>query len=1254
MKIRKSLLILGLSLGTLISSSLVSCSEGGGDITQGVNFNIEVGEYDESAGKVYLSCTSGNLNVVQEVNVIIIPSEGHKVISIKFNGTSLDPNTLEFNVKPTIGFNTLDVIFDEDILQETPTDNFTVRIETSIGGTISADKTSGKVGETINLKVVPEEGYTLSSLVINNTIVDPNTRIFTAIEGENVVRGIFTNPTKIFTISVTSQGNGHISVDKLSGIVGETVYFSVEPDNGYELSRIVINGDTVDNTTRSFNPIEGTNRLNVVFKQIETTPIPGAYVPNFKVELSVSSPSISIGEEIVVVATSTDENIQGIFNYEISSGSEFIDLNTDTGVVTGRANGTATIRATCLNMDPNLSVEKRSKTISVTVDGTAKVATGAFNYSDLSYKEKLDILGKLEKYAVDNHLTGITLAENGGYVMYSDRLVRPVNEYVPGYGMGILSEGNITEPMENESNDDWKMYYHIYGGLINKLNINCFDDISDEPLNLYKYIASGYYGKKLNKNKYNPDTGKTEVGYDWYPVLAKAKPGTDGAKEENFMPQPLDLNSQTNLATQYKVYLKTGEDGLVYNTASTKPEREKWKGRDVELEDYVTPFMLVLNGYLNLERSSQYISDSNNATLKGAKAFYDATHADTVNGGNVGDKSIQNLFYNLVGIKMDEEESSITFTFNTPVDQFTAMTNLSSTLNSPIPLEFIEELGNEYANATSMEEAKKGNDIYKNAMQWVYGAVNSNDYNYTPVDNVLSLGPYMLEAVDSTYNVYERNDKWFEFKSSDSTISSRYKIEGVKIQYIQAAASDPNAAFETFIHTGTLDAVSIPKDYMDQYISDPRTATMQGDSTFRLNLNTCTQAERDELFKDTKLLNDYTCKPLMANDDFVNALSFAIDRETFATKRGLKPSQSYFSSSYFWNPEKGYSYNETAQHKAAIAEYSPETYGYNKELATELFDRAIAAEIAAKHYNSYKDHETIDIYWMNTTDTREYGNEIAKYFEDAFKETKAYKYGFRIEFVNHNGTTNPNEIYTRMANGQFDLAFGYTNDEQFDPFGSMESFKSDNSSGSTLNWGIDTSSIEDDKIIYDGKIWSFDALWTAATKGVIVESDGSINKEPVRLEITSTLGSPADAEEVSYPAWKLSYRFTNHVPNSGLSFKVFADSIRKKDETVTISVSYKPKGETTSKTISFNVYYEDGYIIRNGVDTNTGTFEYNANFSIILPKMLNQETTGGQIEDEIDLTACDSLSVTIFATYYTEIKSIPVATTLTSANFKVI
>ena len=982
------------------------------------------------------------------------------------------------------------------------------------------------------------------------------------------------------------------------------------------------------------------------------TPTPETYVPGFEVELSVGADSISVGEEVAIIATSTDENIEGVFAYSVLSGGEFIDLNTDNGVVTGKADGTATVQVTCLNMDPNKSAEEKTKTISVTVKGTPETAKGAVNYVGLSYEEKLDILGKLEKYAVDNHLTGVTLFENGGYVMYSDRVTRPVNEYVTGYGMGILSEGDITEPMEGETNENWKMYYHSYGGTTNKQNFNYLDDTGSESSDLYGYIASTYYGQKLNKNKYNPDTGKTEVGYDWYPVLAKTKPGTDGTKEEDFMPQPLNLNTQTNLATQYKVYLKTGKDGLKYNTGSTKPERQKWKGKDVKLEDYVTPFMLLLNGKIGLARNADYISDSNNATFKGAKAFSDATGADEVKGGDV--EAQKETFKRLVGIVTNEEESSITFTFNTPVNQFTAMTNLSSTLNSPIPLEFVKELGNEYAAKSNKEEDKQSNKIYENAMKHVYGTVNSLDNSYTPVDNVLSLAPYMLEAVSSTYNVYKRNDEWVEFKSSDPTIASRYKIKGVKIEYISAAASNPNAAFTAFINAGTLDAVSIPKDYMSQYVNDPRTTTTEGDSTFKLNLNTATQKEWDKLFEDTKGESDYTCKPLMANDDFISALSFAIDRETYATKRGSVPSQSYFAPSYLWEPEKGYSYDKTAQHKAAIAEYSPETYGYNKDLAIELFDRAITAEIAAKHYNGYKDSEEIVIHWMNPTDPQEYGDELTKYFDDAFKETQAYKNGFRINFKNEKGTNNYQDVYDRMGKGQFDLAFGSVSGMQLDPLGFMEVLKSDNTSGFTLNWGPDTSSMEEDKIIYDGKEWSFDGLWTAATKGAIVESDGGVNKEPVKLETTSTSGRPSDAgSEVAYEAWKLSYRFTTDVQESGLSFKLFAESARKSDESITVSISYKPKGETAPKTAVFNAYYGAAFKVRDGADANTGIFKTMTNFDIYLPKVLNQSTTGGQVGQTIDLSTCDSVTVTIYATYYMEIGNIPVATTLTAANFKV-
>ena len=972
-----------------------------------------------------------------------------------------------------------------------------------------------------------------------------------------------------------------------------------------------------------------------------TPPIGDTQIDGFTVALSGSN-EIVVGETVNVVATSSTSGVDGIFTYDVTEGTSFVKVN-DNGTVTGVAPGTATITVTCLNLKEGVAESERTKTATVTVTGTAESTNGnAYNYVASSYEEKLDILGKLEKYAVDNHLTGITLFENGGYVMYSDRIERPTNEYITGYGMGILSEGRITEEMAAETNQNWKMYYHSYGGTTNKQNFNYLDDTGSESADLYGYISSTYYGQKLNSER---------NGYDWYPVLAKVNPETG-----NFMPQALNENSATHLATQYKVYLKTGDDGLVYNTLSTKPGRqENFAGRGVELEDYATPFMLLLNGKIGLARNTDYTSDSNNATLKGARAFSDLTKSAN-DGGDV--ETYKNTFYSLVGLKLNEQENSITFTFNTPVNQFTAMTNLSSTLNSPIPLAFIEQLATECGDTNP-------NTKYGTAMKDAYGTVNTHNQSFTPVDNVLSCAPYVLEAVDSTYNVYKRNTKWVEFNNSvpqyDDTVRNRYSIAGIKINYLQGAASDPNYAFTQFEKAGTLDAISIPKAFMTQYINDPRTTITEGDSTFKLNLNTATQAEWDVLFEDSKAESDYDCKPLMSNDNFVNALSFAIDRETYATKRGSVPSQSYFAPGYLWEPEKGFSYDETPQHKAAIAEYSPETNGYNLDLAVQLMDQAITEEINKGSYTGYGDSETIDIYWMNTTDTQEYGEELVGYFNDAFERTNAYSSGFRINFVNHNGSTNYQDVYDRMGRGQFDLAFGSVSGMQLDPLGFMEVLKSDNTSGFTLNWGIDTSEINTETgncVYYDGKYWSFDGLWTAATKGALIDDNGKVEKDPIKLSRPSNKVGEAtiQGQTSTFDAWDVYLNFTQQVQATGVSFKAFADASRKEDEYATVTITYRPSGSRTSSTVVLNANLDQLMVYSPTALEEDGTFRSKtAGFDLYIPKVLNANSTFGQVADNnaVDLNSASEVTITVYATYYMTINDVPVSTTLTTTAIKI-
>lgn len=965
-----------------------------------------------------------------------------------------------------------------------------------------------------------------------------------------------------------------------------------------------------------------------------TPPIGDTQIDGFTVALSGSN-EIVVGETVNVVATSSTSGVDGIFTYDVTEGGSFVKVN-DNGTVTGVAPGKATITVTCLNLKEGVAESERTKTATVTVTGTAESTNGnAYNYVASSYEEKLDILGKLEKYAVDNHLTGITLFENGGYVMYSDRIERPTNEYITGYGMGILSEGRITKEMDAETNQNWKMYYHSYGGTTNKQNFNYLDDTGSESADLYGYISSTYYGQKLNSER---------NGYDWYPVLAKVNPETG-----DFMPQALNENSATHLATQYKVYLKTGKDGLVYNTLSEKSGRqENFAGRGVELEDYATPFMLLLNGQIGLARNTDYTSDSNNATLKGARAFSDLTKSATKDGGNV--EAYKDTFYSLVGLELNEEENSITFTFNTPVNQFTAMTNLSSTLNSPIPLDFIEQLGVECGDTNP-------NTMYGTAMKNAYGTVN-NKNDYSPVDNVLSCAPYVLESTSPTYNVYKRNNRWVEFNTSvpqyDDTVSNRYAIEGIKINYLQGAASNPNHAFDQFINAGTLDAVSIPKDYMTQFVNDPRTTITEGDSTFKLNLNTATQKEWDVLFDDTKEVHPYNCKPLMSNDNFVNALSFAIDRETYATTRGSVPSQSYFAPSYLWEPEKGLSYNETPQHKAAIAEYSPETNGYNLDLAVQLMDQAITEEINKGNYDGYSDSETIDIYWMNTTDVQEYGEELTGYFNDAFQRTNAYSRGFRINFQNHRGDTDYQKVYERMGYGQFDLAFGSVSGMQLDPLGFMEVLKSDDTSGFTLNWGIDTSEVNIETgncVYYDGKYWSFDGLWTAATKGALIDDTGKVEKEPIKLSRPSNQVGEAtvQGQTSTFDAWDVYLNFTQEVQATGVSFKAFADASRKEDEYATVTITYRPSGESSNRTVVLNANFGQLMEYSSTALEEDGTFRTNrAGFDLYIPKVLNTNSTFGQVSNVIDLNSASEVTITVYATYYMTINDVPVSTTLTT------
>ncbi|MCQ2771259.1 MAG: hypothetical protein MJ236_05615, partial [Clostridia bacterium] len=295
---------------------------------------------------------------------------------------------------------------------------------------------------------------------------------------------------------------------------------------------------------------------------------------SFTAGLQSGKSTLETGEtdRIVVYSNGVDDQNR-VYTY--TSSIEERATVTEEGVVTaGSQNGSVTITV-------KETLSNKSQKVRFNVTTPSSIASGGFNYSAAAgadaIAKRTEILGKLEKYAIDTHLTGITLFENGGYVRYNSRIDIPTNEYITGYGFGILSEGNITADLSTETTAKYKRYYHS-AQTSNPNKINAWNDTGSQVSDLASYITGSYWGTKMNS---------TKDGYVWYPMLASDNVGNN----PNNRPIPVGADNPLGLYKTWKIYVKTGD-----NTRATgKPLQYRYSGtasssafdkRDVKLEDY--------------------------------------------------------------------------------------------------------------------------------------------------------------------------------------------------------------------------------------------------------------------------------------------------------------------------------------------------------------------------------------------------------------------------------------------------------------------------------------------------------------------------------------------------------------------------------------------------------------------------------------------------------------------------------------------
>ena len=803
------------------------------------------------------------------------------------------------------------------------------------------------------------------------------------------------------------------------------------------------------------------------------------------------------------------------------------------------------VKVTPANYTVNIIVTEtkssEERIVSVSLRSPAEVADGGYNFSG-SAKDRAKALGELEGFAMKNFLTGISLFENGGKVAYSDRFNLGSDEYIPGYGFGLLSEGTVNDDAQWVLNStDYPTYLHS-GSTSDPKDINAWMATGSQVADLNSYITSSYYGTMIDN-----DPTLTKKAYKWYPILADCQ-------------EPIPLNANGTEITdedeastlsykKWRIYVKTG---MKYHKATRQEnvdEVYKIDGveRTVELRDYEFVFKMLLTGGTQLKRGSELANDTSYG-FKGAYNYFKQTEgykngiADEYSAIDIAWTAFKNgggfnTGTNATGSYLD-------FEFINPLTRFYAKYNLSSNLYSPLPEEFLTSIGG--------------------TAGWIKGAtIYGRPSDARIEDHVLSIGPYRLERWEkNSYIAYSRNSEYDNWFAPGADGRGMYNIPGVYIRIYDGASAED--VWSKFVNK-EIDSSGIPnpKDkQIPEYCVEKET---KGSSTFKLNVNS-TDADRwDELFGKNGSIKyveeGWDSNVWMSNYNFLQGLFWSIDRKEFADARGVEGSYNYFADSYLIDPIAGTSYNSTQAHKDAISDFFGENYdsitdenikkyGYSEDRAIRFFQSAVseleaAGKIRKGTSRSNPTYVDIRIEWMYTTDENEYGTYIEDYFKKAFNNDKVCEGKIQLRCIHHATANNWEAVYNEyLMKGRFDLGFGAISGNALNPLNFLEVLKSDNSSGFTLNWGADTGKLDpNNPIIFpDGngvdKEWTFDALWAAADHGAVVANGES--KKLVKngyIDSYSNLDDESADNFVFGEKVTLSFEFLN-VTGGGVTFTI--------------------------------------------------------------------------------------------------------------------
>lgn len=740
----------------------------------------------------------------------------------------------------------------------------------------------------------------------------------------------------------------------------------------------------------------------------------------------------------------------------------------------------------------NISVIPKNQLAASTVEQYA---------SELNVRERSKITAELEKFALKNGLTGVSLSDDGGYALYNDRVSSPLldtDSYLAGYGFGTFDYGKLTKPLAGETTQAFKMYYHSQidpsqdKGTVNYLN-------SDQAAvsDMYSYMSAGYFKTQLNQN------------YDAYEYVGNLARVSE--------PIPVNMDEKTGLATKWRIPVWVGgttdnagkgiKANLGFRTSSSK--FKSYDKKFITLDDYLTPFKLLATQSVGWYRGAEQAGENTaNRQIKGFAEFYNSSKNATSLPSN-------EEFSSQVGVSLDYEKNEVIIEFNAGFTQEFAIYQIDGLWSNPMNEAFIKELG-------------KG-DVIAGAK--LYGTTPSG---MTPADTSLSVGPYYCENyLSGQFITFKKNEDWFV--KTDSYNRPIFQIEGYHIKPNSALATDSRAAVQAW-ENNLVESCSVIDDVWEKYLNDPRKKSVLGSNQQKFTFNRMDKLLWDQFFGKngtwSKQFNkgeagNWEVKPIASNDMFFYALNLGVDRLGFAEKFHRNPSVDYQNPIAKVNPVTGELYNNSPEHKAAIKYVYGDSFddlSMTTDLATSYMRVAIEEELAAGHYTlGTESKPTVVSLGLGTVDDTYYRDRVAVIeenwasefntavltYKDAngnnplIGENKKPLIKFELSETYVNADTSVNDlIMGGMWTGKFDIQYAYLiNGNAYDTINNMNILMSDKMGGFELNFAVDTTLPSGD-IYYDGRYWSFNSLWSTCNGGAVIGSNGVEINDVISLSLT--------------------------------------------------------------------------------------------------------------------------------------------------------